>query len=586
MVIGGSSFEEFYLGKEAFSRKLFAPFDSGDEIILRFWSPRAEAVFLCGDFNGWKRDTHPLLHCEELGIWEIRLPIGTLENGSRYKFAVYTHSSIELKSDPYAISAESLGGRASVFSLETEETKNYRNDIAWHLYAEKTFGLNEKGKLKSFPLNIYRVEMPALLLSENGERKNDFKETAKRLAGYLKTYGYTHIELSSVFCGAFALPCELISPFELKYFVDLMHFCGIGVLFDFDSELEVSRDIYEMDGMPLYEYDVAEKGGIRRYYDLRRKEVKSYLLSAAVFRINEYHADGIVVRKSGDSLYPDTEENGEGTGSEFLKALISRLSKMYPELIVICGDASSLTRGVIYENSVYAEGLNEYFSTDPIFRKYIHARVASEKGFGGGTLLPLSTTCTDVLQSFFGSKEDKLRQLRVRMMYSLAYAGMLSSIGQALPWGFTASKNDCDEDIKNLGAFCQALGRYYLQHKELWRSDGGYRPVLTSEAERNILAFERVGESGERLLCVFNFSGCTVFEQHIPMKEDIIGATNSEHPELLWKVELSSDGNYSEQAEFKVSGGYLKLTLAAHSALFIAPSKALKPNCFGKKRLI
>ena len=304
----GTNFEAYkYLGvhiSEGADGKVFT---------FRVWAPAAHAVFLTGDFNGWGRDL-PMHRINDGGIWEIEYRPGYDITGNCYKYVVCGPAGDKYKCDPFAVYGETLSRTASFVG---ELGKYEWHDAGWMKQRKKSYS-DGKGHFYPAPMNIYEVHLGSWRTRDGrsntgGDAYLNYREIADQLVKYVKNMGYTHVELMPIaehpfsgswgyqVCGYYAPTSRYGRPEDLRYFVDVMHRNGVGVILDW-VPAHFPKDehgLYEFDGTRLYEYQSDQRVGNEvwgtRYFDVGRTEVQSFLVSNALYWLKEYHVDGLRV---------------------------------------------------------------------------------------------------------------------------------------------------------------------------------------------------------------------------------------------------------------------------------------------------
>ncbi len=569
----------FHQGTNYFAQKFLGLHFTSHKAVFRVWAPNADSVCLCGDFNDWNRDSHPLTKSTDSGIWEILISRKDIEEGSKYKYAVTKNGKTVLKADPYAFSSETLMHTASIVS----KIPDYKwNDSAWLTYRKKSMKVNDKVKF-ACPINIYEMHLGSWKTRDgktnvDGDAYLNYREIADQLAPYLKEMGYTHVELLPVtehpfdgswgyqVCSYFAPTSRFGTQEDFMYFVDTLHKNGIGVILDW-VPAHFPKDehgLYEFDGGRLYEYqgdDRLENAGWgTRYFDVGRNEVQCFLISSALFWIETYHIDGLRIDAVASMLYLDYDRkpgewfpnpNGGNENLEaiaFFRKLNSTILSRHPDIMMIA-EESTAWAGVTAPPSDGGLGFNfkwnmgwandnfDYIQTDPLFRKYHHNQLnfSMMYAFSENFILPISHDEVvhgkkSLIDKMFGSYENKFRGFRVFLSHMMAHPGkkmlfMGSEYGQFREWDYQNQLEwfmlDYDAH-KNLQKFTAYLNHFYLSNDALWKEDfswDGFRWVLPDEADANLLAYERIGSDGNKLLCIFNFSGADVKKYPIVLPE-------------------------------------------------------------------
>lgn len=530
--------------------------NDGEYTLVRFFAPKAERVSLCGDFNCWDRELNPMVKVQGDSCWELELPLGKVALGSRYKFAVTVDGDTSLVSDPYAFSMEFAGGRASRY-VETDGQK--WSDECWLAY-ERAAVMDVN---REYPLNIYRTAQGNVC----------YRKLAGKLAPFVKRLGYTHVEIAPYFEGvAFASYGEL--PQDLMYFVNYMHSCGIGVIFDCTAAALPNGTLFENSGQAG---DMVGRV---------REDTKRYLTFCAEQILEIYHADGLRVGKL-KALNASCELKNALKG--ITEECVLKLKQERPWLMLFLESDNAEPRyteaPVATCDNEWAVEVSEYFSIDPIFRKYHHRifKASAERAVRyGERLLSVQLYGGDdaVIPRIFGNSEEKLRQARAVLMYMISQQGFkLVSLGNEFEAALIGERYDdglrsWSKRNGELDEFLIALNGFYLKKRALRSSrPDSFEWVLSDEAEQNLLAYERRGALGERILCVFNFSGCTVFDRVFTVSPDVVsGGSQKNSPSYPWRVVFSSDPSV-EYGSIEHRGGVLRLSIPANTALFLEQKK-------------
>jgi 1,4-alpha-glucan branching enzyme len=366
------------------------------------WAPNAEKASLVGDFNGWNTDSNPLfMRWDGSGIWEGFAP--EIATGEVYKYNIVSkldNYDVE-KGDPFAYFWETPPRTASkVWDL------NYDwGDDEWMRNRYRSNSLNS-------PISTYEVHLGSWRrVPEEGDRFLTYREIAHHLAEYVKEMGFTHVEFLPVMehpfygswgyqtLGYFAPSSRYGTPQDFMYLVNYLHQNGIGVILDWVPSHFPSDEfgLVYFDGTHLYEHADPKKGFHPDWnsyiFNYGRNEVRAFLMSSALFWLDKYHIDGLRVDAVASMLYLDYgrkegewipnqyggKENIEAI--EFIKKLNEAVYLSHPDVQTI---AEESTAWPMVSRPSYVGGLGfgmkwnmgwmhdtiDYFSTDPIHRKY------------------------------------------------------------------------------------------------------------------------------------------------------------------------------------------------------------------------
>ncbi|WMJ78185.1 MULTISPECIES: 1,4-alpha-glucan branching protein GlgB [unclassified Sedimentibacter] len=566
----------FHQGTNYYSYKFLGSHiaDNGSGATFRVWAPKAKAVHVVGDFNNWqKEERHKMNKIKSSGIWELYIPL--LNSGNLYKYLITTREGIETyKSDPYAFSSQTKQDTASI----VYPTDNYNwNDDRWQTY-KKSINIYEK------PLNIYELNLSSWKRRDDGSLLT-CKEIVQPLIKHVKEHNFTHIELMPLMehpfdgswgyqiSGYYAPTKRLGNPEDYKFLIDKCHQNGIGVILDWVPAHfpKDAHGLYMFDGSCLYEYNDAwireNKGWGTHKFDYGKPEVCSFLISNAIFWIEEYHIDGLRVDAVSSMLYLNYDKKeGEWIpnkygGNEnleaiaFLKNLNETVLKLHPDTMMIAEESTAwpmVTKppylgglGFNFKwNMGWMNDILEYMETDPFFRKYKHKNItfSLHYAFSENFILPLSHDEVvhgkkSILNKMPGSYEEKFANVRVLLGFMAAHPGkelnfMGYEIGQFTEWNHN---KEVEWFMKNyeyhnkLNIYIKVLNEFYLNHSELWEIDyswDGFKWISNDDYEQNIIAFKRINKKGNELIAVINFSP-------VERSDYMVGAEHGTYTEIF-----------------------------------------------------
>jgi 1,4-alpha-glucan branching enzyme len=525
-------------------------------VAFAVWAPNARRVSVVGDFNAWDGRRHPMRLHHDCGVWELFLP--GVEPGTRYKYEIKAKDgALLIKADPYAFEAEPRPGTASVV--------RGLGDFEWgdQEWIQRRKQANDRGS----PISIYEVHLGSWRHSpEEGSPFPSYRELADQLVPYVRDMGFTHIELLPI-CehpfdaswgyqptGLFAPTSRFGPPSDFRAFIDRCHREGLGVLIDwvpghFPAD---GHGLGFFDGTHLYEHADPRQGFHREWqtliYNFGRREVRNFLLSSALFWIEQCHVDGLRVDAVASMLYLDYSRHesewlpNQYGGNENLEAIhfLKRMNEL-----VYAGDSGAFTAAEestawpMVSRPTYVGGLGfgykwnmgwmndtlRYMSKDPVHRKYHHSDLtfgllyAFEENF----ILPLSHDEVvhgkgSLLGRMPGDRWQKFANLRAYLAFMYTHPGkkllfMGSEFAQEREWTHETGLDwHVLSDPMNSGiqALVRELNRLYRSSPALYQLDceaGGFSWVDCNDYESSVISYLRYASSPEDfVLVVCNFT--------------------------------------------------------------------------------
>jgi 1,4-alpha-glucan branching enzyme len=520
-------------------------------VLFAVWAPSAERVSVVGEFNDWDGRRHPMRVRGGSGVWELFIP--DLAPGALYKYEIRNRDrgDIHLKSDPYGQAYEQRPKTASIVVD--------RDSYAWH--DQPWLEQRRQADWQHAPMSIYEVHLGSWLRGPEGEFFT-YREIANQLVAHVKAMGFSHIELLPITehpydpswgyqtTGYYAPTSRFGSPDDFRYFVDHCHQNGIGVFLDW-VPAHFPKDAHGLarfDGSPLYEHEDPRRGEHLDWatliYNYSRNEVKNFLLSSAMYWLEEFHIDGLRVDAVASMLYLDysrTEwlpneyggrENIEAI--EFLRQLNVAVHEAHPGVLMMAEESTSWPQvsrpvhngGLGFDlkwNMGWMNDTLSYIEHDPIHRKYHHNMLTFSMlyAFTENFLLPFSHDEVvhgkqSMLHKMPGDEWQKHANLRLLYTYMFTHPGkkllfMGCEFGQGLEWDSSQTLDwyvleyPLHQGVKHL---VQDLNRLYHQSPELYSHEfdwQGFEWLDCHDADQSLLSFvRRVGE--QLLVVVINFT--------------------------------------------------------------------------------
>ena len=557
-----SDFDRYLLAEGTYRRayeRLGAHFvrrDGQSGVQFAVWAPNAKCVSVIGDFNSWNTSTNPM-EPSSAGVWEAFIP--NVHQGDTYKYHIesnYRNYSVD-KADPYCFAAEIRPHTASrVWDLHSYAWQ----DGSWMADRAKNNALNA-------PISIYEVHLGSWRrVPGEGNRWFTYREMASLLADYVHDAGFTHVELLPVMehpfdgswgyetTGYFAPTSRFGSPTDFMYFVDYLHQHEIGVILDW-VPAHFPKDeagLGYFDGSHLYEHSDPRKGEHPDWntfvFNYGRNEVRSFLISNALFWLDKYHVDGLRVDAVAAMLYLDYgrregewipnryggKENVEAI--EFLKNLNANVYESFPDIMTI---AEESTAWPLVSRPIYVGGLGfglkwnmgwmhdmlDYMSQDPVFRSYHHNQITFSLlyAFTENFVLPFSHDEVvygkgSLLRKMPGDEWQKFANLRLLYGFMFGHPGkkllfMGNEFGQWSEWNHDASLewHLLDSPLHSaLARWVRDLNTLYRGQPALYELDfdaGGFAWVDCNDFQRSVVSFLRRSRNpDDQLLFVCNFT--------------------------------------------------------------------------------
>ena len=542
--------------------------------LFRVWAPQVSSVHVVGDFNGWDPKATPLTRAANSDIWETFVP--DLEQGSLYKYVIETDAGELLwKADPFGFYAETCPGTASKLW-----------DLGGYTWKDATW-LNRRAErdIMKSPLNIYEVHLGSWKRHGNepqGEPREDgtwpgpgdpfpaqrgtyytYDDLSDELVAYVKKMGYTHIEVMPLSehpfdgswgyqaTGYFAATSRYGTPQQLMHFVDACHKAGIGVILDWvpGGFCANAEGLATFNGRMLFEREIHPNWGTHKF-DFSRPEVRSFLVSNALFWIEQFHVDGIRMDGVSSMLYlnfgvdnpADKKFNKYGTeedldASAFIRQVNCAVGKEFPDVMMIAEESTAWPL-VTYPAEDGGLGFHlkwdmgwmndtlHYMQCDFPWRPGNHSLLTFSimYAFSENFVLPLSHDevvngkCS-LIGRMPGDDWRRFAGLRTLAFYQMTHPGakltfMGDEIAQQIEWRYYESiewflAKDFDATHGAQQRFIEALNHFYTKQRGLWQNaytEQGFEWIDANNSEQSIVSFVRHGDKpADDLLILINF---------------------------------------------------------------------------------
>ena len=520
------------------------------------WAPDADRVSVMGDFNNWHKTTHKLRSRGRSGIWEGFVP--GIGKGAHYKYRVHSrYNGYRVdKADPYAFYCEVPPKTASVVW-----------DLQYDWKDQEWLATRQNNNRLHAPLSIYELHLGSWMrVPEENNRSLTYQELAVRLTAYVKEMGFTHVEFLPIMehpfygswgyqtLGYFAPTSRFGTPQDFMFLIDTLHQQGIGVILDWVPSHFPKDDVGlgYFDGTHLYEHSDARKGMHPDWdsfiFNYGRNEVRGFLISSALFWLDQYHADGLRVDAVASMLYLDyARKEGEWIPNEyggkesidailFLRQFNEEVYKNFPHVQTMAEESTSWP---MVSRPTYVGGLGfglkwdmgwmhdslVYMSKDPIHRQFQHNQLTFRMlyAFHENFVLPLSHDEVvhgkgSLLRKMPGDDWQKFANLRALLgyMFALPAKKLLFQGAEIGQWDEWSHERSVDwhlleyEPHQGIQKWVGDLNRAYRNEPALHELDldpAGFEWIDCTDAEGSVIAFlRRAQSSSDLILVVCNFT--------------------------------------------------------------------------------
>ena len=578
--------------------------------LFKVYAPNARAVSVVGSFNSWDGRIHPMASADD-GIWRLFIP--GVKTDDLYKFEIHDQNGnlLPLKTDPFGRYAEQWPGLASIVTC----THQYQwNDRSW---------LEQRKQPHQAPMSIYEVHLGSWQHRDNGQLLN-YNELAEHLIPYVKEMGFTHIELMPVnehphddswgyqSTGLFAPTSRYGRPDDFKYFIDQCHQAGIGVIMDwvpasFPSD---AHGLARFDGTGIYEQQQTGADCLTQIYDYENRWVQDFLISSALFWLDEFHIDGLRINAVDSILHLRdghhrqwAENVPAGSEHQAAVAFLCRLNRLaglyFPDCMTIAEESTSrsgVTRRVDQDglgfgfkwNTGWMHDSLQYMERASEHRKYHHAELSFSMiyAYSENFLLTLSHDEVShgrgsLLQRMAGDRWQQFANLRAYFGMMFGHPGKkLIFMGNELAceqeWDIHTTldwahlQNPMHQGMQTL---IRDLNHTYQAVPALSEADylrEGFCWLIVDDHEHSVYAWYRKDAAGQYLLVICNMTPVirTHYQVGVPVKgtwteiintdRAVYGGSNLRNPD----IEISPEPAHGQQQS-------LSLTLPPLSTLML-----------------
>ena len=527
-------------------------FGKENGVVFSVWAPNARQVAVVGDFNHWDGSLHPM-HPSDNGIWTLFIP--GLSEFTVYKYRITSPSGEEQdKADPYGFSMEE---RPRTGSVVANLDRHQWQDQAW------VAGRKDRQALNA-PISIYEVHLGSWRMIPDeqwGQRYLSYRELSTTLIPYVVELGYTHIELLPIaehpfdgswgyqVLGFYAPTSRFGTPEDFMYFIDQCHAAGLGVILDW-VPAHFPKDgagLNLFDGTQLYAHANPLQGEHQDWgtmiFNYSRNEVRSFLISNALFWIDKYHIDGLRVDAVASMLYLDySREEGQWVPNEyggrenlaaitFLQKVNEVVHGIFPGVLTIAEESTSWP---MVSRPTYLGGLGfslkwnmgwmhdtlSYMAKDPLYRRFHHNQLTFGMlyAFHENFILPISHDEVvhgkgSLIGKMTGDDWQKFANLRAYLGFMWGYCGkkllfMGCEFGQRQEWN-----HDTGLEWQALSApqhhgvqrLVRDLNQVYRHEPALYQVDfewNGFQWIDANDSDNSVLSFIRYSEERKQFVIV------------------------------------------------------------------------------------
>lgn len=554
--------QDMYLFNEGSHLRLYdklgshpATVNGQDGYHFAVWAPNADYVSVVGDFNGWDKGANRLHPIGSSGVWGGF--IAGAKSGTCYKYHIAAPGGFTAeKTDPFAFTCEIPPKSAAV----TWDLGYKWNDADW-------MAKRGAGAKHDKPISIYEVHLGSWMREADPPYHSlNYRDVAPRLAEYCRDMGFTHVEFLPITehpffaswgyqtTGYFAATSRYGTPQDLMFLIDTLHQHGVGVILDWVPS-HFATDAWALakfDGTALFEHADSRQGFHPDWgsfvFNYSRHEVRSFLLSSALFWLDKYHIDGLRVDAVASMLYLDySRKEGEWIPNQyggkenidaisFLRRFNEEVYRHFPDAQTHAEESTAFS---MVSRPTYIGGLGfgfkwdmgwmhdtlKYFAKDPVHRKHHQNDLTFRMlyAYNENFILPLSHDEVvhgkgPLWDKMAGDEWQKFAGLRLLFAYQWSMTGkkllfMGGEIGQRQEWRHDQS---IDWHLvkqgpyhKGVQSLVRDLNHLYAAEPALHELDnapGGFEWIDCTDAANSVISFVRKGKGEDVIVCVFNFT--------------------------------------------------------------------------------
>jgi 1,4-alpha-glucan branching enzyme len=585
------------------------------------WAPNAQSVSVVGDWNGWDGRAHRMQQRGESGVWELHVP-GVKEN-AHYKFELHDeHGHLRVKSDPMAF-----------YGQHGEATASLTFDLRRYRWADGEWMEHRRARdLYHSPMCIYEVHPGSWKRNvQEGGRWLSYRELADDLIPYARDLGFTHIEMMGIaehpFDGSWGYQVTGYSaptsrygnPDEFREFVDRCHQAGLGVILDWvpGHFPKDAHGLARFDGTALYEHEDPRQGEHADWgtliFNYGRHEVKNFLISNALYWMEEFHIDGLRVDAVASMLYLDySRQAGEWVPNRFggrenleaiafMRELNTVCYEKHPGATIIA-EESTAWPGV--SRPVSAGGLGfgfkwnmgwmndslRYMAREPVHRKHHHGEATFSMiyAFDENFILVLSHDEVvhgkgSLLNKMPGDRWQKFANLRLFLAWMWAHPGkkLLFMGGEFGQWDEWSHERSLDwhlflgEEHAGVQRLVRDLNHLYVSRPALSEQDhegAGFSWLDADDADNSVFAFRRTARDGSRMYVVVNATPVARHGYRLGVSEpgSFVEVLNTDATACGGSGVVNTQSLHTEETPWQRQPWSVMITLPPLGAVFLA----------------